>query len=126
VPSLLCRRSLLAPPSSRRQDPPILPTSLRGPESQPAYYGLAVLGSLTLPLCHGRRNGISIVKAAAVSRSWLLLVRTVKAATVALDQCGGATMFLQAAMVVVHRCSSFFNDPSAVPMVAAMASAARA
>jgi hypothetical protein len=34
-------------------------------------------------------------------------------------------MFLQAAMVVVRRCSSFFNDPSAVPMVTAMASTTR-
>jgi hypothetical protein len=44
---------------------------------------------------------------------------------VALEQCGGTVMFLQAAMVVVCRCSSFFNDPSAVPMVTAMASTTR-
>jgi hypothetical protein len=45
---------------------------------------------------------------------------------VALEQCGGTAMFLQAAMVVVCQCPSFVNDPSTVPMVAAMASATRA
>jgi hypothetical protein len=44
---------------------------------------------------------------------------------VALELCSDTAMFLQAAMVVVHRCSSF-NYPSVVPMVAKMASAARA
>jgi hypothetical protein len=59
------------------------------------------------------------------SRPRLLLAHAVKVTAVALELCSDTTMFLQAAMVVAHRCSSF-NYPSVVPMVAKMASAARA
>jgi hypothetical protein len=48
------------------------------------------------------------------------------ALSAALEQCGGAERFLQAAFDVVHRHSNFFCNPSAVSSVTAMASAVRA
>jgi hypothetical protein len=38
-----------------------------------------------------------------------------------LEQCGGAVKLLQTVFVVVCQCSIFFNDPSAMSLVTAMA-----
>jgi hypothetical protein len=52
--------------------------------------------------------------------------RTEEALAAALEQSGGAAVFLQAAINVARQRSDFFSDFSAVSKVTAMASAARA
>ncbi|TVU11934.1 hypothetical protein EJB05_45545 [Eragrostis curvula] len=52
--------------------------------------------------------------------------RAEEALAAALEQSGGAALFLQAAINVARQRSDFFRDPSAVSKVTAMASAARA
>ncbi|XP_066377003.1 protein BOBBER 1-like [Miscanthus floridulus] len=49
-----------------------------------------------------------------------------EALAVALERCGGALPFLQAAIDVAHRRSGLFRDPSAVSKVTAMAATVRA
>jgi hypothetical protein len=48
-----------------------------------------------------------------------------EALMIALEQCGGEAMLLQAAIIIVCRCSDFFSDPSVVTLVTTMVSAAR-
>jgi S-methylmethionine-dependent homocysteine/selenocysteine methylase len=45
---------------------------------------------------------------------------------VTLEQCSSVVRFLQAAMVMVCRCTNFIHDPAVVPMVAVMAMATKA